>query len=116
ILLGDKLPKKLGCAMIVRDVLQWLLWLPPLRRAFDFALDAAATSLALIPPEDIARIPKDEDDPAWRGYDSPYKCWLTAVQQCRAWWPEQFTAGHLTRLLGLLRWFDGPPAGLPRDR
>ncbi len=122
-------PQEINYSPQVQTILLWLMRLHPPEGATDFLLDAVETTLALIPPQELAR--KSEPDRSgaywhyadWRDNQQLFG-WLHLARTHRALCPQDWTNVHHVRQWGLLRWMDepgtDPSAGsgqaLPRHR
>jgi hypothetical protein len=121
-------PIKVRYDGLIGALLQWFRRLHALAGAADFALDAAETALALVPPSWIDKLPRaesdgdeaddDEDDDdaeavEWRD-DTPFARWLCQACEYRA--APDWTADHDGRLFRLDRWLDEPAPGVRRHR
>jgi len=114
-------PQEIDYSPQVQTILLWLMRLHPPEGATDFLLDAVETTLALIPPQELAR--KSEPDRSrsywhysdWRD-NGKLLGWLHLARTHRALCPQEWTNAHHVRLWGLLRWMDEPGTDLPRHR
>ena len=122
---------------VVTGLLEWLIKLYPVAGATDFVFDAAESSLALVPPEQIENLPSAPSDEAqsdprtaissldeesdWREEhyfsegNSPFVAWLSFARRLRDLFPE-WSSAHDARLYRLYRWLDEPRTGLARRR
>jgi hypothetical protein len=124
----------------VQDVLEWIVRALPPAGLADFVLDAAETSLSLVPQDRLTRIKKAraKDDPhdlsdatdfedyfneeSWR--DSSFITWFALAQTIHRYHPALWEKAHTNRLWQLGKWIDQPTAGqdigkraeLPRER
>jgi len=78
-----------------RDVLAWLLRLHPVANVTDFLLDAAETSLALVPAAEVTRSADAEKniENDWREYASPFLLWMETARQTEPFDPSVFGEG-----------------------
>jgi hypothetical protein len=121
-------PVKVRYEAVVDALLEWFVRLHPPAGAADFALDAAETALALVPPSLLDKTPRaeqdetetdeeddDEDDEAaeWRE-DGPFVRWLDRAREFRRL--PGWTGDHDARLFRLGRWLDEPVPGARRHR
>ncbi len=109
---GNLNPNKLRYAGIVGDLVRWLMRLDPMPVAHDYLLDAAETTLAMVPEDELGRLTREQYSSgyslAWRHYDSPYTQWLGMVEHYQFICPDGWTNDHSVRLWRLSRWVDEP--------
>ncbi|WP_020472505.1 DUF5724 domain-containing protein [Zavarzinella formosa] len=94
---------------IIRRILEWMVKLHPAPKTADFYLQAVEHSLAIVPPEVLAHIPKEHDwqDRDWRS-GSSFTRWLSLTREFRSKKSADWTKDHDARLYKLLRWMDQP--------
>ncbi len=123
---GGQAPKSLRHGTVVKDVVQWILFLHPVDPR-DYLMDAAESISAQVPSEEIARLasanpPKrasyfanDDDDTDWRD-DKGLQMWVSVLDSLAQLTGHPLTEQHRLRQWRWLHWLDEPIPGAVRRR
>jgi hypothetical protein len=119
---------KLRYKRVVRDVIEWLVYLHPPKNAIDVLLDALETAFALVPARLHERLAElavedfddddDDDDasePDWRE-QKPFEIWINALTRSLDLWCCRPAGQQLSRYWQLLHWCDQPIPAARRHR
>ena len=128
ILSGDQAHIPLRYQRVVREVIEWLLFLHPVD-AGDYLLNATESAYALVPPAEMERLrPQAEEEPQgrrrsrtddehadWRDAYA-FELWPKAIGNLEGLSGHKLTLEQRLRHWQLLHWLDEPFAGAIRRR
>jgi HEAT repeat protein len=103
---------------IISKLLDWQIRLHPPRGSVEFLLDAVEASFALVPADELARIPDAQDwrDSDWRDSDSIFVLWLQLARRHKRFHEKAWGKEQHVRIWRLLRWRDEPGTQVSRNR
>lgn len=104
---------------VVRHVLEWLLADTADATVVDECVEATEAALATVPQPRVDELATLGTD--WRRYERDWRSsfaetcpWMGITGRLLVHDPFLWTAGHIERWYGLMRWFDRPVPGAPR--
>ena len=113
-LTGGNAKVELKYVPVVKESVDWLLFLHPAKKSVDFLLDAVETSFALLPPKELNLL----TTPLAGSYDWDWRSVsiFSAGYQALSAELDRSTRGQIQRAWQLAQWRDEPMAGAVRDR